>query len=85
MAYLSEDPLQKQEYEKVQTYRKAADEKDWKGSDRDTDIDLVAKIRDQNEYVAIRCKFYEANHQITQDDIENFIAISGKRDLNTVF
>ncbi|WP_375703869.1 DEAD/DEAH box helicase family protein [Bartonella sp. AD13SXNS] len=79
MAYLTQDPLQKQEYEKVQTYREVADEKGWKGSDRDTDIDLVAKIRDQDDYVTIRCQFYETNHQITQDDIESFIAISGKK------
>ncbi len=79
IAYLSEDPLQKQEYEKVQTYREVADEKGWKGSDTDTDIDLVAKIRDQDDYVAIRCQFYETQHQITQDDIESFIAISGKK------
>ncbi len=79
IAYLTQDPLQCQEYEKVQTYREVADEKGWKGSDRDTDIDLVAKIRDQDDYVAIRCQFYETNHQITQDDIESFIAISGKK------
>ncbi|WP_375618792.1 DEAD/DEAH box helicase family protein, partial [Bartonella sp. AC134YNZD] len=79
IAYLTQDPLQKQEYEKVQTYREVADEKGWKGSDTDTDIDLVAKIRDQDDYVAIRCQFYETNHQITQDDIESFIAISGKK------
>ncbi|WP_144755585.1 DEAD/DEAH box helicase [Bartonella saheliensis] len=78
IAYLTQDPLQKQEYEKVQTYREVADEKGWKGSDKDTDIDLVAKVRDQEEYVAIRCTFHETNHQITQDDIESFIAISGK-------
>uniref|UniRef100_UPI000584A17D restriction endonuclease n=1 Tax=Bartonella queenslandensis TaxID=481138 RepID=UPI000584A17D len=58
IAYLTQDPLQKQEYEKVQTYREVADEKGWKGSDIDTDIDLVAKIRDQDDYVAIRCQFY---------------------------
>ncbi|WP_375693408.1 MULTISPECIES: DEAD/DEAH box helicase family protein, partial [unclassified Bartonella] len=79
IAYLTQDPLQCQEYEKVQTYREVADEKGWKGSDTDTDIDLVAKIRDQDDYVAIRCQFYETNHQITQDDIESFIAISGKK------
>ncbi|WP_273755846.1 DEAD/DEAH box helicase family protein, partial [Bartonella sp. MM73XJBT.G] len=78
IAYLTQDPLQKQEYERVQTYREVADEKGWKGSDIDTDIDLVAKVRDQEEYVAIRCQFYETNHQITQEDIESFIAISGK-------
>ncbi|UNE53646.1 DEAD/DEAH box helicase [Bartonella machadoae] len=78
IAYLTQDPLQCQEYETVQSYRDVADVHGWKGSDEDTDIDLVAKIRDCNEYVAIQCKFYETNYQITQENIESFIAISGK-------
>ncbi|UNE54779.1 DEAD/DEAH box helicase [Bartonella machadoae] len=78
IAYLTQDPLQCQEYETVQSYRDVADVHGWKGSDEDTDIDLVAKIRDCNEYVAIQCKFYEKNYQITQENIESFIAISGK-------
>ncbi len=44
MAHLTNDPLQKQEYEKVQTYLEWAKEHDEDG--RDIGIDLVATIRD---------------------------------------
>ncbi|EJF77837.1 hypothetical protein MCO_00755 [Bartonella sp. DB5-6] len=76
IAYLTQDPLQKQEYEKVQTYRDWAREHGWDGTD--IGIDLVAKIRDEEGYAAIQCKFYSANHQIKKEDIDSFIAASGK-------
>lgn len=61
-AYLSEDPLQKQEYEKVQTYSEWAEEHD--EDRRDIGIDLVATIRDEGSYAAIQCKCYDASHII---------------------
>ncbi|EJF87643.1 hypothetical protein ME1_00998 [Bartonella vinsonii subsp. arupensis OK-94-513] len=76
IAYLTHDPLQCQEYEKVQTYYDWACEHDWDGTD--IGIDLVAKIRDEEGYAAIQCKFYSANHQIKKEDIDSFIAASGK-------
>ncbi|WP_156851679.1 DEAD/DEAH box helicase, partial [Bartonella refiksaydamii] len=76
-AYLSEDPLQKQEYEKVQTYLEWAKEHDEDG--RDIGIDLVATIRDQGGYAAIQCKCYDASHCIKKEDIDSFIAASGKK------
>ncbi|USP02892.1 DEAD/DEAH box helicase [Bartonella taylorii] len=76
IAYLTQDPLQCQEYEKVQTYRDWAREHGWDGTD--IGIDLVAKIRDEEGYAAIQCKFYSANHQIKKEDIDSFIAASGK-------
>ncbi len=77
ITYLTQDPLQKQEYEKVQTYRDWAREHSWDGTD--IGIDLVAKIRDEEGYAAIQCKFYSANHQIKKEDIDSFIAASGKK------
>ncbi|WP_273758240.1 type ISP restriction/modification enzyme [Bartonella sp. AU55XJBT] len=77
MAYLSEDPLQKQEYEKVQTYSEWAEEHD--EDRRDIGIDLVATIRDQGGYAAIQCKCYDASHIIKKEDINSFIAASGKK------
>ncbi|GAA4667523.1 DEAD/DEAH box helicase [Bartonella pachyuromydis] len=77
IAYLMQDPLQKQEYEKVQTYCEWAKEHGKDG--RDIGIDLVAKIRDEEGYAAIQCKFYSANHQIKKEDIDSFIAASGKK------
>ncbi|WP_375616499.1 DEAD/DEAH box helicase [Bartonella sp. AP58NXGY] len=75
--YLAEDPLQKQEYEKVQTYLEWAQEHDEDG--RDIGIDLVATIRDQGGYAAIQCKCYDASHIIKKEDIDSFIAASGKK------
>ncbi|WP_375661713.1 DEAD/DEAH box helicase, partial [Bartonella sp. CR127HXZ] len=77
IAYLTKDPLQCQEYEKVQTYCEWAKEHGEDG--RDIGIDLVAKIRDEEGYAAIQCKFYSANHQIKKEDIDSFIAASGKK------
>ncbi|WP_375681042.1 DEAD/DEAH box helicase [Bartonella sp. AP6QHHD] len=77
MVYLSEDPLQKQEYEKVQTYLEWAQEHDEDGTD--IGIDLVATIRDEGGYAAIQCKCYDASHIIKKEDIDSFIAASGKK------
>ncbi|GAA5105688.1 hypothetical protein GCM10023261_05300 [Bartonella jaculi] len=46
---------------------------------RDISIDLVAKIRDEGGYAAIQCKCYEASHCIKKEDIDSFIAASGKK------
>ncbi|WP_375694628.1 DEAD/DEAH box helicase, partial [Bartonella sp. AC158YNML] len=77
MVYLSEDPLQKQEYEKVQTYYEWAQEHGENGTD--IGIDLVATIRDEGGYAAIQCKCYDASHIIRKEDIDSFIAASGKK------
>ncbi|WP_019223825.1 type ISP restriction/modification enzyme, partial [Bartonella rattaustraliani] len=74
--YLTWDPIQKQEYETVQTYCEWAKERGEDG--RDIGIDLVAKIRDEEGYAAIQCKFYESSHCIKKEDIDSFIAASGK-------
>ncbi|MCZ2159200.1 DEAD/DEAH box helicase family protein [Bartonella sp. 220] len=77
MAYLTQDPLQCQEYEQVQTYCEWAKERSEDG--RDIGIDLVAKIRDEGGYAAIQCKCYEASHCIKKEDLDSFIAASGKK------
>ncbi|WP_375627137.1 DEAD/DEAH box helicase family protein, partial [Bartonella sp. MU37NMGALS] len=77
MAYLTNDPLQKQEYEKVQTYCEWAKEHEEDGTD--IGIDLVATIRDESGYAAIQCKCYDASHIIKKEDIDSFIAASGKK------
>ncbi|UNE54819.1 DEAD/DEAH box helicase [Bartonella machadoae] len=77
MVYLTHDPLQCQEYEKVQTYCDWAKERGEDG--RDIGIDLVAKIRDQESYAAIQCKCYDASYCIKKEDIDSFIAASGKK------
>ena len=44
----------------------------------DDGIDLVAKTRGTEEYHAIQCKFYDANHTIYKDDIDSFFTASGQ-------
>ncbi|EJF84455.1 DEAD/DEAH box helicase [Candidatus Bartonella washoeensis] len=76
LAYLTHDPLQCEQYEKVQTFKDWAHENDWDG--RDIGIDLVAKIRDEEGFAAIQCKFYDAAYRIRKADIDSFISASGK-------
>lgn len=76
IAYLTHDPIQLEQYEQVQTF------KDWAGANgwdaRDTGIDLVAKLRDEDGFAAIQCKFYDAAYRIRKEDIDSFISASGK-------
>ena len=75
-AYLSKDPVQREHYEEVRTFRNWADAHGWKGGD--TGIDLVAKVRGEDGYAAIQCKFYDADHRIEKRDVDSFISASGK-------
>ncbi len=78
MAYLMHDPLHFGQYETVESYYEWATEREgW--NKNDIGLDLVAKLRNQEGYVAIQCKFYKADHQISKKDIDSFIATSGKK------
>lgn len=76
LAYLTHDPLQSQCYEKVQTFKDWAHENGWDG--RDTGIDLVEKLRHEDGFAAIQCKFYDESYRIKKADIDSFISASGK-------
>ncbi|SCD23999.1 DEAD/DEAH box helicase [Brucella inopinata] len=76
IAYLTHDPIQLEQYEQVQTFKDWADANDWDA--RDTGIDLVAKLRDEDGFAAIQCKFYDAAYRIRKEDIDSFISASGK-------
>lgn len=75
-AYLTHDPVQLQQYEAVQTYKKWSSLHGWDG--RDTGIDLVAKLRGEEGFAAIQCKFYGPKHRIRKEDIDSFISASAK-------
>lgn len=76
IAYLTHDPVQLEQYEDVKPYATWAMEQGWDG--RDTGIDLVAKLKDEDGYAAIQCKFYDAAYRIRKEDIDSFISASGK-------
>lgn len=76
IAYLTHDPVQVEQYEDVKPYATWAAEQGWDG--RDTGIDLVAKLKDEDGYAAIQCKFYDAAYRIRKEDIDSFISASGK-------
>lgn len=44
----------------------------------DIGIDLVAKLRDKEEFCAIQCKFYDENNSVSKDDVDTFLSASGK-------
>lgn len=44
----------------------------------DIGIDLVAKLRDRDEFSAIQCKFYDENNSVSKDDVDTFLSASGK-------
>ena len=75
IAFLTHDPVQVEQYEDVKPYSVWAVEQGWDG--RDTGIDLVAKLRDEDGYAAIQCKFYDAAYRIRKEDIDSFISASG--------
>lgn len=80
IAYLTHDPIQLEQYEQVQTFKDWADANGWDA--RDTGIDLVAKLRDEDGFAAIQCKFYDAAYRIRKEDIDSFISASGKAPFN---
>ena len=75
-AYLKLDPQYLALFEDVWLW------KDWPQREAlgyklpDTGIDLVAKLRDEDGYCAIQCKFYDS--PIPMGDLGNFFTLSGK-------
>lgn len=75
--FIKNDPGMSQEYENAWLYAEWAEAN---GVDaRDTGIDAVAKMRDENSFCAIQCKFYREGHKIQKADIDSFFTASGKR------
>ena len=76
IAYILNDPIQAERYENVIPFVDWAKQHGWDG--RDTGIDLVAKLKDEEGFAAIQCKFYDAAYRIRKEDIDSFISASGK-------
>lgn len=77
LAFIKHDPGMAQEYEDVWTFT------DWAKSQRldgkDIGIDLVAKIRGEDSFCAIQCKFYAEGYRIQKGDIDSFLASGATR------
>jgi predicted helicase len=79
--FLENDATQTQQYSQVWGYSDWA--KDRKGySNHDIGIDLVAKLRDEDGYCAVQCKFYQPDHTISKEDLDSFISASSTKDFN---
>jgi predicted helicase len=77
--FLENDATQTQQYSKVWHYEDWAKEHEGY-STKDIGIDLVAKLRDEEGYCAVQCKFYEAEHSISKSDLDSFISASSTND-----
>jgi len=75
-AFLLNDPVQAEQYSGAWTWTEWAPQHGLSG--KDTGIDLVAKLRDEEGFAAIQCKFYSPKHKIAKTDIDSFLAASSK-------
>lgn len=74
--FLKNDPVYTAQFSDVWTYAEWAGEQGW--DKRDVGIDLVAKLKDEDGYCAIQCKFYDEDYKIQKRDIDSFFTASGK-------
>ena len=77
--FLEKDPTQQQQYSKVWHYA------DWikehpEYPPQDTGMDLVAKLKDEEGFCAIQCKFRQSDTSITKASIDSFISASSSSD-----
>lgn len=76
-AFLKNDPTYAPQFSDVWTYAEWATLQGLDG--RDSGIDLVAKLSDEEGFCAIQCKFYDENHRIQKSDLDSFFTASGKK------
>ena len=76
VAFIKNDPGMVQEYEDAWLFSDWAKARGLDG--RDTGIDAVAKIRGEDGFCAIQCKFYAEGHRIQKSEIDSFFTASGK-------
>ncbi len=77
--YLENDKTQTQEYDKVWHYKEWA--KDQGLDERDTGIDLIAKLSDGTGYCAIQCKFYKETTRLNKEMLDPFLGKVGNPDI----
>ncbi|MBF0335223.1 MAG: DEAD/DEAH box helicase [Alphaproteobacteria bacterium] len=77
VAFIKNDPGMQQEYEDAWLYSEWATRNGLNA--KDTGIDAVAKIRGEDSFCAIQCKFYQSGHRIQRADLDSFFTASGVR------
>lgn len=77
VAFVKNDHGMVQEYEDAWLFSEWAASQGIDG--RDTGIDAVAKIRGEDGYCAIQCKFYRQGYRIQKADIDSFFTASGRK------
>ncbi len=78
--YLKHDPVMRQQYENPQLFSDWAKEQGKDG--RDTGIDIVAKISDEEGYCAVQCKFRKERGKVSRNELAGFLAASGTADFS---
>ncbi|KAA0681855.1 type ISP restriction/modification enzyme [Roseomonas genomospecies 6] len=77
VAFIKNDPGMRQEYEDAWLYSEWAVRNGLNA--KDTGIDVVAKIKGEDSFCAIQCKFYRNGHRIQRADLDSFFTASGVR------
>ena len=75
--FLKSDPEMAQQFSDACLYSEWAAQQGIDG--KDVGIDVVAKLRDEDGFCAIQCKFYQQGHRIQKSDIDSFFTASGKK------
>ncbi len=77
--FLTHDPVQSTYYEPPITYAEWAASQGLPLPKGDIGIDLVAKIRDSEDWCAIQCKLWAEGSTLQKKDIDSFLATSSKK------
>ena len=75
--FLTHDPVQSMQYESPVPWEQWAEQHDM--LKMDTGIDLVAKLRNEDGWCAIQCKFYAEGKTIPKAEIDSFLSASGSK------
>ena len=73
--FLAHDPVQSMQYESPVPWEQWAEQ--YGLLKMDTGVDLVAKLRNEDGWCAIQCKFYSEGKTIPKAEIDSFLSASG--------
>ncbi|MBQ9273457.1 MAG: DEAD/DEAH box helicase [Succinivibrio sp.] len=77
--WLTRDGFFKTQFTQVQTFADwAREHPELSPNTNDTGIDLVGTNTEDDGFTAIQCKMYALDHRVSKEDIDSFLAASGK-------